>query len=167
VRIDIRHLDGSYVTSRGENPVTDPYGQPQPYGQQPASPYGQPYGQPVGGGQHGPYGQPPVSPPYGQPAYGAAAPYGQAGYGVPAANVPDYLAWSIINIFLFFPLAIFAIIKSNEVKNYLTQGNIAAARQSSDTAKTMNLIATLVGGGLTLLGIILAIIFAAAAATYY
>ncbi|MGW2176577.1 hypothetical protein ACWCXX_00515 [Streptomyces sp. NPDC001732] len=60
------------------------YNQPGPYGGQ------QPQGQPGPyGGQPGPYGQQPPTPPYGgQPAYGGQPPQGQPGYGYPPPQQP-------------------------------------------------------------------------------
>ena len=100
-------------------PPQQPYGgQPDPYGQQPASgaPYGQPqqpgypqqpasgapYGQPASGAPYGqpdpyaqssgaPYGQPAYGQPQQQPAYDPNAAYGQQpGYGQPAYGQPAY-----------------------------------------------------------------------------
>jgi uncharacterized membrane protein len=63
-----------------------PYGEQQPYSQQP--PYGQqqpPYGEPQYGQQQPPYGQ--QQPPYGQPQYGQQQPpYGQQPYGMGGAT---------------------------------------------------------------------------------
>lgn len=72
-------------------PPQQPYGgQPDPYGQQPASgaPYGQPQqpGYPQQPASGAPYGQPASGAPYGQPdpyAQSSGAPYGQPAYGQP------------------------------------------------------------------------------------
>jgi hypothetical protein len=134
----------------------NPYGQPQaPYGQPPASP---PYGQPAAGA----YGAPP-SPPYGQPAYGTP------GYGQPAVNPgmkpQNYLVWAIISIFLFWPLAIPAIINANKVDNMWTMGQYADAQEASRKAKQFSLLATIIGPSLWVIFIILDIVIFATAAS--
>src|SRR5690348_15056034 len=105
--------------------MTNPYGQPQP-------PYGQQgYGTPSGG-MPAPYGQ--------QGQYGQQAPFGQPGYG-PGMGMPggdinaikEYKGWAIGCIFLMWILAIFAIMKSNEVRTFKMQGNYAMAQQASQT----------------------------------
>ncbi len=138
--------------------MTNPYGQQpgpgqQPYGQQPPPGYGPPsgatpapYGQPSGPNQM-PYGQPA---PYGQPSpYGQPAPYGAPG-GMPGGgdinSIPDYKGWAIGCIFLCWIIAIFAIMKSNEVNTYKMQGNYAAAMDASKSTKTMCMIASIIGG---------------------
>jgi len=136
--------------------VTNPYGQPQqPYGQQP---YPQSGGVPAQ-----PYGQQPYGQPYPQPGYGQ-----QPGYGMPPGGdmnaIKDYKGWAIGCIFLMWILAIFAIMKSNEVRTYKMQGNYAMAEQASRTTKTLCLIAT-IWGAVCYVGAIIAIIIAASAAT--
>lgn len=144
--------------------MTNPYGQ-NPYGQTPASP---PYGQPV------PYGQPPASPPYGQPPV-APPPYGQPpspygappGYGAaPGMKPNNYLVWAIISIFLFWPLAIPAIIQANRVDPMWNSGQYAEAQKASDKAKQYSLLATIIGPCLWVLLIILEVtVFASAVHT--
>ncbi|WP_018347865.1 CD225/dispanin family protein [Longispora albida] len=126
----------------GQQPQ-QPYGQPaQPYGQQP---YGQqpqqPYGQPAGYGQQPAYGQPQAQQPagYGQPAYGQ--PYGQA----PAGEIPNYMTWAIISIFLFWPLAIPAIINAQKVNPAIAEGRYADAQTASEAAKKWAKLATIIG----------------------
>jgi ABC-type multidrug transport system permease subunit len=155
--------------------VTNPYGQ-SPYGQQPTPGYGQPtpgYGQPTPGyGQPQPgFGQP--TPGYGQPVYGAPAAYGQPqqpGFGAPGATgdistIPDYKGWAIGCIFLFWIIAIFAIMKSNEVNTYKMQGNYLMAQQSSASTKNLCLIATIIGAAGWVFGILFLIIGLAAASS--
>ncbi|SDD91066.1 CD225/dispanin family protein [Actinokineospora iranica] len=137
--------------------MTNPYGQPQPYGQQPPQgqpPYGQPYGQ-----QPQPYGQPA---PYGQQPYGQPAPYGQPGYGYGQPGygdinaIPDYKGWAIATIFIGgLIFGILAIMKSNEVTQYKMQGNYQMAESASNTTKTICLIGNILGG----LGCVTALIF--------
>ncbi|WP_199435102.1 CD225/dispanin family protein [Qaidamihabitans albus] len=145
--------------------MTNPYGQPpqQPYGQQPPQ-YGQQqaYGPPSGGMPAAPYGQQPQAPygqqPYGQPGYGAPGMGGQPG----GQDIPDYKGWAIGCIFLFWVLAIFAIMKSNEVGTYKMQGNFAAAQEASKQTKTLCMIATVIGGIGWLIAIIMIIVAIAA-----
>ena len=63
-----------------------------------------------------PYGQGPQQP-YGQQPYGAP----QMGYPAPHGGVKpyNYLAWSIVSIFLFWPLGIAAIINATETERCL------------------------------------------------
>ncbi|AUI57205.1 CD225/dispanin family protein [Amycolatopsis sp. BJA-103] len=139
--------------------MTNPYGQQQPYGQQPQPGYG-----PPSGGMPSPYGQPA---PYGQPSpYGA--PGGMPGGGGDINAIKDYKGWAIGCIFLCWIIAIFAIMKSNEVNTYKMQGNYAAAADASRSTKTMCMIASIIGGLGCLVGIVIFIfsIIAASTATY-
>ena len=115
-----------------------------PYGQGPQQPYGQP-GQPSAT-----YGQAPQSPPYGQPQQ----PYGQQPYGAPQMGYPaapggvkpnNYLAWSIISIFLFWPTGIPAIINATKVDPAWQMGNAAMAQEHSSKAKRFSMIGTIIG----------------------
>ncbi|MBB1157376.1 MULTISPECIES: CD225/dispanin family protein [Amycolatopsis] len=147
--------------------MTNPYGQPQqPYGGQPQQPYG----------QQQPYPQSGATPaqPYPQQPYGQPAPYGQPGFGgAPGGDmsaIKDYKGWAIGCIFLMWILAIFAIMKSNEVQTYKMQGNYAMAQQASQTTKTLCLIATILGALGWVVAIILIIISLVAASevhSYY
>ena len=112
-----------------------------------------------------PYGQPA---PYGQPPSGG---FGAPGYGMPGGGgdinqIKDYKGWAIGCIFLFWILAIFAIMKSNEVQTYKMQGNYAMAEQASRTTRTLCLIATIIGG-LSCVTVIIIWIVAIATATSY
>jgi len=139
------------------------------------NPYGQPYGQPT---QLGYPASDPVPVPYGaqqpyyqQQPYPAAYPqqpgYPQAPYAQqPAQDIPNYKGWAIGCIFLFWILAIFAIMKSNEVDSYKLQGNWFAAKQASDSTRTMCLIATIVGAIGWVIGIVAIIISIATASRY-
>ncbi|WP_412541581.1 CD225/dispanin family protein [Longispora sp. K20-0274] len=125
-----------------QDPNQPPYGQqPQqpPYGQQPQ--YGQPqpgYGQdPYAAQQQPQYGQP-----YGQPAYGQPAPTGE---------IKNHMAWAIISIFLFWPLAIPAIINASKVNSLLAAGDYAGAQVASEGAKKWAKIATIVGASVWVL----------------
>ncbi|HET6500835.1 MAG TPA: CD225/dispanin family protein [Amycolatopsis sp.] len=147
--------------------MTNPYGQQHPYGQ-PAAPYGPPSG-PV----PAPYGQ--LAPQYGQPVpYGQPAPYGQAGYGAPGGyggmppgqDIPSYKGWAIGCIFLCWIIAIFAIIKASEVDTFKLQGNLAMAKQASDTTRTLCLVATILGAIGVVFGIIVGIVAISSAPSY-
>lgn len=131
--------------------MTTPYGQgpQQPYGQQPYGQPQQPYGQPQPG--QAPYGQAPQSPPYGQPQQ---QPYGQQPYGAPPIGYgpgpsgqkpPNYLGWAIGCIFLFWPVAIAAIINATKVDPAWQMGNVAEAQQKSNSAKTFCMVSTIIG----------------------
>lgn len=136
--------------------MTNPYGQPQqPYGQQPVAQPG--YGPQAG--YAAPYGQP--QQPYGQMPYGNA-PYPQTQLGAQnqmgAEAIPNYKGWAIGCIFLFWVLAIFAIMRSNEVDSYKMQGNLYAAKEASDSTRTFCLIATIIGSIGWAIGIIMIIV---------
>ncbi|WP_134663003.1 MULTISPECIES: CD225/dispanin family protein [unclassified Amycolatopsis] len=146
--------------------MTNPYGQPQqPYGGQPQQPYGQqPYPQ-SGATPAQPYPQQPYGQPaqYGQPAFGGAP-------GGDLSAIKDYKGWAIGCIFLMWILAIFAIMKSNEVQSYKMQGNYAMAQQASQTTKTLCLIATIIGALAWVVAIIMIIVGLVAASevhSYY
>jgi hypothetical protein len=146
--------------------VTNPYGQQNPYGQPPASsPYGQPaqpYGAPASPPYGQAYGQP--QPGYGQPAYGQPG-YGQAPFAPSGMKPNNFLVWAIISIFLFWPLAIPAIIKANQVDPLWNSGQYDAAQEASRSAKMFSLLATIIGPAIWLLVIIISVIAAASAAS--
>lgn len=81
-------------------------------------------------------------PPQGNPPGYQAPPPGYQ----PQSQIPNYLVWSIINIFLCMILGIIATIKSSEVNTKLAAGDYAGAEQASNTAKTLNIIGTILGG---------------------
>ena len=117
-----------------------------PYGQGPQQPYGQP-GQPPTQ-----YGQAPQSPPYGQQPYGAP----QMGYpDAPGGVKPNnYLAWSILSIFLYWPLGIVAIINATKVDPAWQMGHAAMAQEHSNKARKFSMIATIIGAvGFVIIGI--------------
>jgi hypothetical protein len=88
-----------------------------------------------------PYGQGPQ--PYGQQPYGAP----QMGYPAAPGGVKpnNYLAWSIVSIFLFWPLGIAAIINATKVDPAWQMGNAAMAQEHSNKAKMFSMIATIIG----------------------
>ena len=89
--------------------------------------------------------------PYGQ---GPQQPYGEQPYGAPQMGYPaapggvkpnNYLAWSIVSIFLFWPLGIAAIINATKVDPAWQMGNAAMAQEHSNKAKKFSMIATIIG----------------------
>ncbi|MBP2319682.1 putative membrane protein [Kibdelosporangium banguiense] len=90
-----------------------------------------------------------MSQPYGQP-HAQYAPQQQGNVTAP----PNYLVWSIVSIFLFWPLAIAAIIKSTSVDRLWAEGRPEEAQQASKTAKTLNVVALVLG----ILAIVLAVV---------
>jgi hypothetical protein len=68
---------------------------------------------------------------------------------VAPGSVPNHLAWAIISTVLatclccpLGLLGIVAIVQSNKVNTLLNQGDLAGARQASDSAKTWCWVAT-------------------------
>ena len=101
-----------------------------------------------------PYERPQDPPPYPQ----AYPPPGYVPYGYyyppppPPGMVrpPNYLAWAIVTVFLFWPIAIAAIIKSNSVDRLWAEGQYGMAQEASNTTKTLCLVATILAGVLFL-----------------
>lgn len=123
--------------------MTNPYGQQQPYGQQPYGQpayYQQPYGYPQG------YGMP-VGPP-------------------PGPKPPNHLAWAIFSIFLFWPTAIVAIIKATSVDSAWQTGRYGEAQESSNSARTFCLVSTIIGVAWLVITVILVIVAFAAVDDY-
>lgn len=61
------------------------------------------------------------------------------------ASPPDYKVWAIVSIVLFWPVGLFAILKSGEVGQLWRQGYRDRAREASRTTKTLCLAGTLAG----------------------
>ncbi len=61
-----------------------------------------------------------------------------------AERVPNYMVWSIICIFLCWPLAIPAIVFAAKVDTLLSVGDVAGARAASGKAKGWATAATVV-----------------------
>ena len=58
----------------------------------------------------------------------------------------DYLIWSILSIlFCFWPLGVYAIILSNDVKSLWNSGRYQEAKDKSNSAKKMNIICLIIG----------------------
>ena len=86
----------------------------------------------------------------------------------PKPNINNYLIWSILcTIFCCLPCGIVGIVYSNKVNTALNMGNIEEAIKSSKTAKTWNLVGTIVGAVIALIYILIAIFGAAAGLNSY
>ena len=99
-----------------------------------------------------PYGQP--QQPYGQQPYGQPQPYGAPG-GYGGGKPSNYLGWAIGCIFLFWPVAIPAIINATKVDPAWQYGNQPEAQLRSEKAKMFCMIATGVGALLWIVNIII------------
>lgn len=77
------------------------------------------------------------------------------------AQMPkDYLIWSILSIlFCFWPLGVYAIILSSDVKTLWNAGRHQEAQDKSDKAKKMNIICLIIGCVTWLFAIIFLIIY--------
>lgn len=136
----------------------------QPYAQPPVQqndqpqvqpPYGQPY-------QQQPPVQPPYQQPYVQPQY--AQPYFNQPYGQ-TANTTGQFVWSILNlIFCCLILGIISLVTVNGAKSAMTKEEFDSKMK---TAKTLNLIATIVGAVVYTLYILLVIIGIGSSSYYY
>nr|WP_052478910.1 CD225/dispanin family protein [Kibdelosporangium sp. MJ126-NF4]CEL21188.1 hypothetical protein [Kibdelosporangium sp. MJ126-NF4]CTQ96246.1 hypothetical protein [Kibdelosporangium sp. MJ126-NF4] len=129
------------------------YGQPGPGQPGPAQPGFQQY--PV-------YPQAAYPPPvYPQPVYspypGYPPPYGYGypGYLPQEPPPPNHLGWAIGAIFLFWPVAIAALIKSGQVERFWAMGQPELARQASESTRTLCLVATLIGAFTFVLGFVM------------
>jgi hypothetical protein len=108
------------------------------------------------------------------PAPGQFYPYPQPGYYmyVPPPPPPgmarpsSYLAWAIVSIFLFWPLAIPALIKSTQVDRLWAEGRYGLAQQASNTTKTLCLIATILGAALLVLWLVVFFVVASRFPSY-
>jgi len=105
-----------------------------------------------------PYGQPVYYQPYGYPQPGYPQPYGVPVGPPPGPKPPNYLAWAIISIFLFWPTAIPALIKATNVDSEWQQGRYGEAEASSASARTFCLVSTIVGAAVILLSVVLIIV---------
>lgn len=79
-------------------------------------------------------------------------------------TVPSHLAWSVVCIVLFWPLAIPAILNASRVRSRQAAGDLAGAEAASGRARTFAILATVIGAVLWLATCGLAL-FAAAAPT--
>lgn len=82
----------------------------------------------------------------------------QPGYGQQPAYAPpinNNLTISIISVFLFWPLAIPAIINATKVGTLQAQGDLAGAQHAADQAKKFAKLGIIIGGVLLGLSILL------------
>ena len=73
-------------------------------------------------------------------------------------TVPNYLAFSIIMIFLCLPFGIAGLVYSLRVDEFLMQGNTEAAKIASDKARKLDVIGLIVLGALIVIPIVIALI---------
>ncbi|ONI76914.1 hypothetical protein ALI144C_32830 [Actinosynnema sp. ALI-1.44] len=134
------------MAERPQDPVPSEYldAQQQTY-QQPFAPYPQQPG----------YPPPPGYQPMGYPQPGYPPPYGYPAYLPQQPPPPNYLGWAIGAIFLFWPVAIAALIKSGQVERYWAMGQPDLARQASDSTKTLCVVATVIGGVMLVFGFLM------------
>ena len=65
---------------------------------------------------------------------------------MPQPKIRDYLAWSILNVFIgVFVLGLVALIMSIFVRNHRRDGDFAKARTYSGIALACNIVATVLG----------------------
>ena len=74
----------------------------------------------------------------GQPGY-------QPGYPQPPQQVDNNMTMSIVSIFLFWPLAIPAIINASKVAPLAQQGDIAGAQAAAAESKKWSKLALIIG----------------------
>lgn len=77
--------------------------------------------------------------------------------GIPK-TVPNYLAFSIVMLFLCLPFGIAGLIYSLRVDEFLMHGNMEAAKAASDKARQMDIIGLIVLGALVTIPIIIALL---------
>jgi hypothetical protein len=97
----------------------------------------------------------------GQPGY-------QPGYPQPPQTIDNNMTMSIVSIFLFWPLAIPAIINAAKVNPLAQQGDYAGAQAAAAESKRWSKLALIIGliaWGISLLCCILYFVVFAAAAT--
>ena len=103
-----------------------PSAYPPPYQQQHQPTYQTPPYQAAPGYQPAGHYQPGA---YQQPAY-------QPGYGYGIMpKISSYMGWAIATIFIFWPLAIVAIVYASKVGNLLALGDVPGAQEASGKAK--------------------------------
>jgi Interferon-induced transmembrane protein len=65
--------------------------------------------------------------------------------GMTGPAVDNNMTMSIVSIFLFWPLAIPAIINASKVNTLLAQGNVAGAQQAAAESKKWSKLALIIG----------------------
>lgn len=73
-------------------------------------------------------------------------------------SVPNYMAFSIIMIFLCLPFGIAGLVYSLKVDEFLMQGDTEAAKAASDKARKLDIIGLIVLGALICIPFIIALI---------
>lgn len=71
----------------------------------------------------------------------------QPGYP-PQGPIDNNMTWSIVSIFLFWPLAIPAIINASKVNPLLQQGDYAGAQNAAAESKKWSKLAIIIGASL-------------------
>ncbi len=61
-------------------------------------------------------------------------------------QIDNNMTWSIVSIFLFWPLAIPAIINASKVNPMLQQGDYASAQNAAAESKKWSKLALIIGG---------------------
>lgn len=99
-------------------------------------------------------------PPYGYPQIPGYGPYGYYLPPPPPGMVrpPNYLGWAIATIFLFWPIAIAALIKSSQVDRLWAEAQYGMSQEASNTTRTLCIVATCLGGVFILAGIVVWIV---------
>jgi uncharacterized membrane protein len=69
----------------------------------------------------------------------------QPGYQQGQPQVENNMTMSIVSIFLFWPLAIPAIMNASKVNTLLQQGDIAGAQQAAAESKKWSKLALIIG----------------------
>jgi hypothetical protein len=103
----------------------------------------------------------------GYPQAGFQQPYGYMPMAQPAGNPPpDHLAWAIVAILFFWPLAIAAFIQRNKIQPAWMMGDVATATKASNDTKKYGIIALCIGLVWIALVIILSVTAAATVGRY-
>lgn len=87
----------------------------------------------------------------------------QPGYpGQPPQQIDNNMTMSIVSIFLFWPLAIPAIINASKVNNLVAAGDIAGAQAAAAESKKWSRLALIIGLIAWAVGIVCCIIYVVA-----
>ena len=77
----------------------------------------------------------------------------------PPQQIDNNMTWSIVSIFLFWPLAIPAIINASKVNPMLQQGDYAGAQAAAAESKKWSKLALIIGIILWAISIICCIVY--------
>lgn len=83
----------------------------------------------------------------------------------PNAPVNNNLVWGIVGLLFFWPVGIFALIKSLKVNSLAQAGDIAGAQAASESAKKLGLTSLIVGLVLCVCGVIANVVLFSSANT--